>query len=157
MNGRERANVEVAQEAVAQLEDGRRQHEAFAVGQLEQEAGADERRGDARHRRLRDAGQFGQLAIADRGVGRSDAAQHGETAREGGDLVRRRFAISGRGGVTDVDTCGSLYFRNSISILLELYDDCQNMHVPWVNRSSYDILRVHPWFTGNRQLSIAGK
>lgn len=94
---RTRADVEVAQEAVAQFEHRRGEHEALAVGQLEQEAGADERRGDARDGRLRDAGQFGQLAVADGRVGRRDAAQHGEAAGEGGDLVGRRFTVPRRG------------------------------------------------------------
>lgn len=94
---RARADVEVAQEAVAQFEHRRGEHEALAVGQLEQEAGADERRGDARDGRLRDAGQFGQLAVADGRVGSRDATQDGEAAGEGGDFVGRGFTVPRRG------------------------------------------------------------
>ncbi len=51
---RARADVEVAQEAVAQLEHRRGQHEALAVGQPEQETGAHQGGGDARDGRLGD-------------------------------------------------------------------------------------------------------
>lgn len=90
-------DVEVAQEAVAEFEHRRRQHEALAVGQLEQEARADERRRDARHGWLRDACQFCQFAVADRGIGDRDAAQDRQTAREGRYFVGGGFPFSGEG------------------------------------------------------------
>lgn len=91
------ADIEVAQEAVAEFEHRRRQHEALAVGQLEQEACADERRRDARDGWLRDTCQFRQFPVADWRIGGRDAAQDGQTAREGRDFIGGRFPFSGDG------------------------------------------------------------
>ena len=93
---RARADVEVAQKAVAQFQHRRGQHEALAVGQPEQEARADQRGGDARDGGLGNAGQFGQFAIAERRVGGGDRAQHGQAAGKRGDFIARAVFVFGR-------------------------------------------------------------
>ncbi|CAM2150629.1 hypothetical protein PT2222_240040 [Paraburkholderia tropica] len=114
------AQVGIAQEAVGEFEDRRGEHEALAVGQARQETGGDERAGQTRERRLRDAGELGQFAIAERRVGGGDGAQDGEAARERGNFFGAAVSVAGRVGRSAVIGGGGHergIFRNAISIL----------------------------------------
>ena len=80
------AQVEVAQVAVAHVQERRPEAESFAVGRLPQVAAGHQRCRQARHGRLGNAGGVGQFAVAQRSGRLADRLQHGQAPRQGAHL-----------------------------------------------------------------------